>query len=862
MIHTTQSRFLHLAITLGLLAVTRPCMAQFNTDGYVVFSGWSVLYPLTQRQGCEGGGLAEISRTHWTAPLDIGTESPTAGKEWSIDFSTAATDAWGGTAISPRPTWWSLAFLSNRIDDVTSLDGPVVDFQALGDLIALRTGRTVPRDDVLGLAVTYVRNTTGAELNVGLCISSDDSVAVYLNNHRVLARSVCRPADFQCDDFVPAVLPPGVSKIAALVWEGGGEHALLFRMFDSRGQLLVDGNQRVEFLGADDPDLVGQVSAETERVIDASDPDCSIEADCTDAARVSVTATTPGGRAGDPADRVVIEETIRPVTGRARSLDVLSTSPEAEVSELTAPSSGRALCFFPEITTVGEDVGGGSSVVVDTGDSPDDPSDDVYTSVSTTARDIWTEGDHFSFAYEVVEGDFDVAVEILESSHDSGVGRWGKFGLMARVHEDNCARFSMIQDHLPDLSDPLRFARRSVGEICDSVEEFVGPGGTYTHPRFQRLTRRDNIVTGWVSNRRGLEDGSLDPCVDDHWVELFSDSWDEAPAALLVGFANSEHTSNGPAEQTVRFRPLCACTGVDTAVGVRIRWEITRAEAEAGVEYEFCSQDPASYSIDGMIRDGGAPTPTDGDGAVHFAARGIGEWATAEDIGDVTALGSTSFRFGEYTQDAQGADVWQEGDGLHFAYRPYAGDVRVTARITEREHPGHGSRWGRAGLMARYDCAPDSAFHYSHSSLASNWGPDPFDPVTNHSSPPPPSAEYRQPSSRSWIRACSRRDGDMPSWVRLERRGNSIYHFVGDGIGAPPTSWTLLGTTSDRLMPDEILLGMAVLSHSGVHPQRSATTSSRSSRCGPPCWSAIAGRRVSRSETRSMEAPLSTARSS
>ena len=76
-----------------------------------------------------------------------------------------------------------------------------------------------------------------------------------------------------------------------------------------------------------------------------------------------------------------------------------------------------------------------------------------------------------------MSGDFDISIEFTSRTHSDpgnlGDGsRWGKFGIMARAVRERCSRFTMLQDHLPNLVDTTRRAGRTVfGGGCGNMYE-------------------------------------------------------------------------------------------------------------------------------------------------------------------------------------------------------------------------------------------------------------------------------------------------------------------------------------------------------------------------------------------------------
>ncbi|MEM7233079.1 MAG: hypothetical protein AAF517_12925, partial [Planctomycetota bacterium] len=525
------------AAVFALLLIPLSASGQYNPEGWIQFHGWNVLYPLVNPEGCSGGG-EDALKGNWTAPYDLSADDAYPGDVWNIDFSQALSSGWGAPSLDPDPTWIR-----------PSLETDTVDFALWGSLLNKEHGGSIPTANVLGIATTYVENVSEIPQALTLCVASDDSIAVFVNNKLVHVNSVCRGLSTECADEVLVALPAGQSRISVLVWQGAGGHSFRLRFRDERGNIVADGNNEFEFLGAS-PDARGQREYCVDRSFQGLNFDCSTPAGCDTPATVVLRGVEPPNFEGDPSEIVIVVEEIRPQSGLA---DSISIETDGEVTTLFRTAETSATCEFGRAELIGEDAGGGSNA---------EESGGIYESVSTTGGDIVGSEDSFVFQYAPLTGNFDVAIEILDSSHETGLGRWGKFGLMARQDSSECSRYSMLMDHLPNLSDPLRSATRSKHDTCDSYEETAGPGGGFTHPRFQRLVRKGTVIEGWVSNHGGLSNGTLDSCIDDHWTLVFSHDWGaDSPTTLLVGFANSEHSSEGPAKQTVNYRILCQCSG-------------------------------------------------------------------------------------------------------------------------------------------------------------------------------------------------------------------------------------------------------------------------------------------------------------
>jgi len=132
--------------------------------------------------------------------------------------------------------------------------GDLVDFEAIVPQVGFNS-----TDNILAIATTYVENTTDAPLRVEVCTASDDSVRIDVNNVNVTLVSACRGSAGNCQETRCAELVPGVNKITAYVWEGGGGWNMRIGLRDEFGLVLTDASEDVVFLGTGaDDELEGQ----------------------------------------------------------------------------------------------------------------------------------------------------------------------------------------------------------------------------------------------------------------------------------------------------------------------------------------------------------------------------------------------------------------------------------------------------------------------------------------------------------------------------------------------------------------------------------------------------------------------------
>lgn len=800
--------------------------AQYNPNGWIQTAGWNYLFPLGNPYGCGGGGTTMMAG-NWVAPHDIGLEDPKAGDEWAdIDFNGAALATnfnLGG--LLPNPTWLSNAYIEGLLGLPAGSvpNGDVIDYQGLVDWANanLAPPSGIPGDNVVGIATTYVENLTGAPLQVGICTASDDSIAVYVNDGLVTNVSWCRGTAGDCNDLRSAVLPPGISKIATLVWEGGGGWG--FRLaIEIDGVKLRDGDARVRFIGAGDATTVGNT------VLTRALPDLPLPFRRTpskfDRLQVVVKAAESAGADGDAAE--VIEEIYAPSPELITIADVSNGGAVSDIllsAEL--PGGASPVGIFDDHRVVGSPAcGAGSTTTYDGGTGE-------YNSIANTGKDIWDAGDPnndgFEFAYARLVGDFDVAMKFTQKAWPGTGGRWGKFGLMARWDHSRAARYTMMQDHGPDLIDSCRLAGRlrhlHSGDMYEdgSAPESTDPA-VQIHPTYLRLRRVGNILQGYYSNDAGVE---TDP-IGGPWVRLGrDDNWAVgpdgrtvgAPSGLLVGFANSQHNSGGCGLQDLKFQIIGAQATKGDVIGKRITWNVTLADAKAGLGYKLGYGGTGEtrhlaklgnarvYGI--VVWDGNQTGP-------------IGVFDNALDVGNPCTAGSTTYDpgTGTYAIVGSGDDIWAGGDQFQFAYKALTGDFEIVAHIARRIDPAAGGRWGKHGLMARWNLENISRYSMMQTNLVTPGDVRDEPRMANRV------AHRVMDYTREWWFVDDGAglfpiEGRLPTWMKLLRRGNTIYTYLAedDGTGTAPYKWVHIGVDSDPNTPQTILGGFALTSHAGCN---------------------------------------------
>jgi len=225
-------------------------MEGVNPFGWIRTEAWNMLF-LDQDGGCGGGGLDRMLG-NWVAPYEMEDENPRPGDDWDIDFFDAESSNWGGTNVNALPTWLSSGLLDD--EGIMAPVGDLVDFNA----IAIAAG-FFANDNIVAVSTTYVENTTDAPMRVQVCTASDDSIRLDVNNYTVTLVSACRGSAGDCQETRCADLAPGINKITAYVWEGGGGWNMRIGLRDEDGNVLTDASEGIVFHGTGDEDeLEGQ----------------------------------------------------------------------------------------------------------------------------------------------------------------------------------------------------------------------------------------------------------------------------------------------------------------------------------------------------------------------------------------------------------------------------------------------------------------------------------------------------------------------------------------------------------------------------------------------------------------------------
>ncbi|MEO5713721.1 MAG: Ig-like domain-containing protein [Luteolibacter sp.] len=162
------------------------------------------------------------------------------------------------------------------------------------------------------------------------------------------------------------------------------------------------------------------------------------------------------------------------------------------------------------------------------------------------------------------------------------------------------------------------------------------------------------------------------------------------------------------------------------------------------------------------------------------------------DIGAPALAGDAVYENNGLTLTSSGADIWGKKDEFHFAYREFAGDGEVIARVASVQNV---DGWTKAGVMFRETLNPGS--RYAFSIISSGNG-------AAYQLRATPGGDATESLKVAGITAAY--------WVRLVRAGNSFSAFRS----ADGNTWTQTGTTQTIAMGTTVYAGIAITSHNAT----------------------------------------------
>jgi regulation of enolase protein 1 (concanavalin A-like superfamily) len=161
-------------------------------------------------------------------------------------------------------------------------------------------------------------------------------------------------------------------------------------------------------------------------------------------------------------------------------------------------------------------------------------------------------------------------------------------------------------------------------------------------------------------------------------------------------------------------------------------------------------------------------------------------WSNA-DIGIPSVAGSAGYNNGTFTVKGSGADIWNNADEFHYAWRTLSGSGTITARLSTLTKP---STRTKAGLMIRESTAAGS----KHAAVVVN---------------PSKGVQFiRRITTDGVTTDTAVGTGSTPKWLRLTRSGSTFRAYWS----ADAVTWKLVGSQTIS-MASTVRIGLAVTSH-------------------------------------------------
>ena len=170
---------------------------------------------------------------------------------------------------------------------------------------------------------------------------------------------------------------------------------------------------------------------------------------------------------------------------------------------------------------------------------------------------------------------------------------------------------------------------------------------------------------------------------------------------------------------------------------------------------------------------------------------------TSQDID--SGVGSVAFdpANGRWTVQAEGNDIWNNSDQFRFTWIDLSGDGEVIARVRSLAGVGGAAlnEWAKAGVMIR--ATTDGGSPHAFMATTGNNGA---------------TFQRRETAGGTSTNAGNSGGAFVPlRWVRLVRSANSFTGFWRDDNQA---NWTQIGGAATVTMAADVLVGLALTSHS------------------------------------------------
>lgn len=544
-------------IVAALVGYATPGVNAQLTDfeGYITSANWLAVGPFSHSFGCGTGSGNHV------APSFIGCEYPEEGEPLRLGYDpdvASSTDVHFSALGGGEPEWY---VWDDGVDDgILNLDqGPI------GDL----------SNHMIWVA-TYVENL-GGEVEINLCVGSDDGVQIWINDMMVHDNSICRDHSLSCQDTVPVTLPDsGLYCIRAGIWENSGGWDFSLALQDEFFTPILDGDPDWIFHGVERPsDFEDRVVPFEEKPGGATEcPSCTIgviDVTCELGQELTVSWTNPDDcDCTDDIDVQINGETVASVSPDTESVDIdegevpigLSTISVVDCSGMASTCTvTREDVLDGDWSTadIADSGQAGSASVQQVGDDP--PTFDME--ITGSGHDIWDTADDFRYVWKIVEATDEITIDARLDSFEYSTNEWGKAGLMVRTNTTQGSPyvFNMFR---PGPSGSLTHG--STLQWRDSPGGGAAWGNTLTEyelPMWMRLTYVKGLVSGFVAPDTGDVPDEADwipTDAPDHFLNL------DGSDTFLVGVAVTSHDDT--AQQTAVFSQVTlSCLESDTCGG-------------------------------------------------------------------------------------------------------------------------------------------------------------------------------------------------------------------------------------------------------------------------------------------------------
>ncbi len=181
---------------------------------------------------------------------------------------------------------------------------------------------------------------------------------------------------------------------------------------------------------------------------------------------------------------------------------------------------------------------------------------------------------------------------------------------------------------------------------------------------------------------------------------------------------------------------------------------------------------------------------------------------------------------GTFTMTATGADIWNDADQFHYAYRTLTGVGSIEAQVLSVEQTDN---WAKAGVMIRETLDPGSKFAAVYMTPTNADGT-----ATNGVRFQARTDTDIDAVSDSSIATPEQMDLVAPQWIKIERdvAGNFRGYYSSDGANWTPMAWN----PQSIPMEQTVHIGLALTSHNNDAVCEAQFSSVRTTGTVSPTW--------------------------